>query len=66
VYKEMKKTITITLGELKELVAKQEQMINTGCDLMEKEAGIEIPQEKRLLMNTTLYIEKVNGEYKLA
>jgi hypothetical protein len=62
----MKKTITITLGELKELVAKQEQMINTGCDLMEKEAGIEIPQEKRLLMNTTLYIEKVNGEYKLA
>lgn len=62
----MKKSITITLGELKELVAKQEQMINTGCDLMEKEAGIEIPQEKRLLMMTTLYIEKINGEYKLA
>jgi hypothetical protein len=61
----MKKTITITLGELKELVAKQEQMINTGCDLMEKEAGIEIPQEKRLLMMTTLYIEKINGEYKI-
>lgn len=62
----MKKSITITLGELKELVAKQERMINTGCDLMEKEAGIEIPLNKRLLMNTTLYIEKVNGEYKLA
>lgn len=62
----MKASVNISLKELKELVDKEEKMINTGCDLMEKEANIEIPKEKRLLMRTTLELYKVAGEYKLA
>jgi hypothetical protein len=50
--------ITLTLEELKTLMEKYEKRINAGCDLAEKETGLEIPQEKRLLMRVTFHIEK--------
>ena len=58
--------ITLTLGELKTLTEEYERKINAGCNLAEKETGIEIPQDKRLLMRITFHIEKdKNKEWRI-